>query len=1553
MAYNSSDNLKATQQEFEAGQLKLLEKIADVAPESVLEAAEGIGLLIGGTREKIQKLIPNHVLLFQRAHAVEMKKHDNPKAFVRAFEGVYGKFLFEQRSKEVTDPNSKFIQILSKVLSNRIDVPEGTAGAVEGAEKASLIALKSGLEAVARRLHMLDAGAKVTVNGEELDVSEGLKRLAAKKEEINLRLAKLGEDKTKIDKTLGDVDGIDSTGSISSIASEIDELQGFLTVSKDRLEWLARDLNDNLQVELDGARLAKESYMARANGLKPIFSNLDGILHGSGSHHVDLTEGKRGKEAVRLVAEISNRFDAEFSGDFTADDWNTFLNKDLKNLVKKLSKLALLKHKEPKNPKPNVIYGGTVLQKQIDDLKALFEDLSMNSSCIKTYNDAVEEIRLNAEEANDHKSNRDSHEQNIVAKLADLQRLFGHHRTSIEALRGSGLSGIDVLCNDYLLSLDDFMDPAVTLTADIAKNFITVNEKFLVDLRENLNGASNLNASEAATLNDELSKIEKESGSIGELLGFKIGEKIGREISSEEAKLTVAKDEKAAASKEIQIIKRLLSRLAPVEGTLGWLYEQISGEAVQQTVRDKVAKGNLDIRALETDIASLIAGNHNINDLSRINPDEILTLDAGDIERIRPLMGEVEFARNLLGIPFSSKLSAPLVEKAFATLSARFAPEKYKDENDLRAKASNVGGMFAEAKAKLLEAIANDELGPIDDPVGKLIQLRSKLASKKKAQAKLDKKLTFLETKKPVNADVLFGSLDALSGEISKINDDPDASSDVKNLCANYINAYRNFKAQNNPHAKADEFQNFVDNSLKIFLESLSHLLKSDKDKNSEVYQQADSTVKLSEARISQLKSRKPSDWVLEQAFPGVNIVDGVVKIRGFETNFAHVAKVLKQSQDYFESPTEVASLRENHKELDNLLRRTGSPDFVNKLKDDDVRFTDSELATSGIQTLINRLDARIKALESNRIQDAKNATTPEKTANQEARELQALKVGKLKDVLRVLNDNFEQAKKFHEQMKKMIGHLGFALKANVKIVVGGVELEDVKAIIDEFNDIDLRSSDFRPIQLTSIYKKFGGFFEGDTNASNLANSIRKAQEEIARNTNLSDAAAAKKILGVMINEQMPDVPVIEQQKLAVLIMANDVGVIQSKRTHEELAEKAGAEMMDLVQTFGFRRLIDLKYKVGEKELHPFKGLKPADFMEESKIREHFSTGRFNLENGFLALAGLEIFSAGGPESEQYGIFEDELRGLIAKDLGVKNRKDEAGIESIISQAFEDYIKSHRPIVGKFFAHHDKNSHEWDGNKIKELNARYKDLNEAFRRKDISKEIYNKRMAELIDETQNVNLMDQVDYSESSFMDEFWNSPEAQWLRDKGHDIGKYAGKKALRGVSKLTGFVAGGLTKVVGSRVAGVAGVGAMGTWKGALGMVKYPVLLAAKPMVGFINLFRKQKWAPLPGIRASLREDVAEVFGTYGKAKEATYGALNTALSVDRKPINYESQKYADRSKVDRAALEKQIEELKAKSASTAIEVGEIKIDMAKYKDLIKKMDDASNPSIEAKAA
>lgn len=567
-------------------------------------------------------------------------------------------------------------------------------------------------------------------------------------------------------------------------------------------------------------------------------------------------------------------------------------------------------------------------------------------------------------------------------------------------------------------------------------------------------------------------------------------------------------------------------------------------------------------------------------------------------------------------------------------------------------------------------------------------------------------------------------------------------------------------------------------------------------------------------------------------------------------------------------------------------------------------------------------------------------------------REITTLKrrIRTLESILELLNGSTDHGQGLHKALKALIEHLG----KNVKI---GVLLPpDVADWIKEFKSFEIRSDSFNPNAFQLFSQKIYNYFSNSANVTALREALdeklaesdqqvsesKKAFDVANRGLNktrdLQDHVAAKRIISEIIFRRNPDASLEERERLASLILMDRIAILQNTEGYEAVAKRGSANLLDTANQIGLKeKLIGFKYEEGGKAVEPFKGLKPAEFATWPVIEKLFAT-RLNHQTGFFLLAALEIFD-GDTRSEQSIKTEAKLREILAKQLGVATRMDEAGVQRIVSEAYIAQLEAARPLVRRYFEHYDRNSTIWNENKVRELNLRYEALKEKFRLKKVTKSFYEFQMKKLVKEATDAGVFDQVSFSQASVVAEYWDSPQAQAIRDWGYGLGKFAGQK--------TGRLALGSLRFLGR--------GAWGTTKLGLGLgvqtallpvraVKYPLMLAAKPLVGFINLFRRNKWTPY-SIRETARADfkrVGQYFTTTAKTTGDTMKKDAGVVGEEWGKPKHEETPYGKRTKKDIGMLETEAKEVGEKGVATPVEVSNSPfIDLEVYKKKIAELD------------
>lgn len=604
-----------------------------------------------------------------------------------------------------------------------------------------------------------------------------------------------------------------------------------------------------------------------------------------------------------------------------------------------------------------------------------------------------------------------------------------------------------------------------------------------------------------------------------------------------------------------------------------------------------------------------------------------------------------------------------------------------------------------------------------------------------------------------------------------------------------------------------------------------------------------------------------------------------------------------------------------------------------------------------------------------------------------------------------------EKATKLHEELKPILekifraNELGViffngSIKNLIGFTIGSplpretqqqaderVNAELIAKMKNDFKNIKPADKDFSAAQVAGFYQKYleqffksegerteflrkieAGMVKIEKAAKEADKKLALAKEGAEKSKDLSDAAAARKIITALVAEQFPDLSILEQDKIAKMILADDVGKLMTEEGYDELARKGSADLLDTVKQVGLRgRLLGFKYQEGGKIVHPFEGLKPANFEDWPSIKRLFDIGKLNFKNGFILLAALEIFdeerNSGKDAKEkvtsiQLAGTQQKVKELLAQQLGVKDRMDEAGVRKIVDDAFKLQMEKIRPLVKTHFENHGK---EWqrDGkglkfHRIEALNLEYEELQYKFRTGEIDSEIYDLKLKALVKKAEEADVLEDVKFSQNSVLIKFWNHKHAQWIRDRGINIGKFVGFKALR-----AGW---GATKGTGLAALNVGGK--MGIRAGSFGLnfVKYPAGLLTGIGSGFLRFFRKgQGGSWWKDIKADVSKVTTPITGVQDKMVATSKGLkvfkhIGHHTAAEFAKTKFEDQKHEERDRVKKAKAHR-AEKIKLhgeKGDLKPVEVAESPfIDLAEFKARVKTLnkmlgvEDAATPA------
>ncbi len=706
------------------------------------------------------------------------------------------------------------------------------------------------------------------------------------------------------------------------------------------------------------------------------------------------------------------------------------------------------------------------------------------------------------------------------------------------------------------------------------------------------------------------------------------------------------------------------------------------------------------------------------------------------------------------------------------------------------------------------------------------------------------------------------------------------------------------------------------------------------------------------DAEISGLDKKTVIDKILEKAFPGLKISNGIVKISGFETNFKHVKAQMKGASDYFGSPEGVPTMRDNHGELRSLYTKVSSSEIDQLMTE--LRVDRNKPLKAQLQKLKAASSAKSGNMARNpsgneltRYKAAKKSENTSWTDQQaqdavfadfdEIRERQGEELAKVDSLRETFEELLKQSEVLYGDMKKLVKHLEIANKAGVVLKKSDGSEIDLAQAITVFGEINVKARDFNPKALLEFYDVFDGFFDQDTNLAKVIDDLDEAGKRIGDNRELQDPEAAKRILMAIAAEQNPALSLDDRQKVVDMTMMEDVGILQNEESYESLSKRASAKVLDAAAVVEFKeKLIGFKYKNGEKVIEPFKGLKPDNFASWKNLEELFTkgwtdsdTGKFrklNTKNefgrfdGFFILAALEKFEGEGDKSLQRRKLENKLKELIAKELNVDEKLKVSGYRRVVDKAFQEQLEDARVDMESHFTYFDANKAELKKNRIEELKTKKATLEEKNRRGDLSDTQFEIDLEKLKREAANDDVDNDAGFAEDSILNDFKHTDFGKWVDDRTYDAGQYLKNKATSvGESALD---------LAGKGIAGTAKVGLNIAGKGVLlpfTIAKRAAMIGARPIIGFANLFKRTPWQPY-SLRETFKNDVKGVFGYVGGlAKDTFEGAKTNVKTVPAekwKAVEFKKHEYKDRTKIKIEDLEAKAKNFEEKAKFTPIE-------------------------------
>lgn len=550
----------------------------------------------------------------------------------------------------------------------------------------------------------------------------------------------------------------------------------------------------------------------------------------------------------------------------------------------------------------------------------------------------------------------------------------------------------------------------------------------------------------------------------------------------------------------------------------------------------------------------------------------------------------------------------------------------------------------------------------------------------------------------------------------------------------------------------------------------------------------------------------------------------------------------------------------------------------------------------------------------------------------------------------------------------KLILEKGIDLQSKLEVLVKqikaaqqlGVKFEngfDV-FLIGMLDLLNVKGNKFHPMGLAQLAEKVNEYFGDDKKVADLQEAFDEkiAKEDKAAATakkaydmakvaekatmDLSDTAAAEKIIRAMVDEDYPGLSHEEKDEMVKAFLQEDVELMLNKDGYEAIAQRGSEEVLTTLKNTALQTILEARYKVGgsEAELEPLKGIRPEDLASIASVNAVFDQGRLNHKNGFFALAAMQKLETENVRSAQSGVMIVRLKKLLAEELGVEKRMHDSDVQKIVNKAFDKQLEKAKNTIDAYMDSRDANLGDFNVNKVIELNARAKAVKTKFRLGQIKKPTFDLEMGKIFEEVEKYELKDKIDFSTDAALSGYWNSKQAQWLRDLSGSVGKHAGKLAWAGTKGLVGAGAKGVfgaTKMV-------AGSALSLTW----GAGKSVLRNVARPFVGIVNLFRKKsnQLRPFDTIGNGVRNGIAAITGKMANMGNATVeGVKGSASDIAGKVggVEFAWDHFKDKQENPDELKTRIDEAAKAGKIPAAVVAADPYIDLAEFKAEIAKLD------------
>jgi len=302
-----------------------------------------------------------------------------------------------------------------------------------------------------------------------------------------------------------------------------------------------------------------------------------------------------------------------------------------------------------------------------------------------------------------------------------------------------------------------------------------------------------------------------------------------------------------------------------------------------------------------------------------------------------------------------------------------------------------------------------------------------------------------------------------------------------------------------------------------------------------------------------------------------------------------------------------------------------------------------------------------------------------------------------------MLVDNYKKRKELADKlinlMKVPIEYMELVGKVDVKI-----EGVDISEALKDFKRVNINNPDFKTSDALNIWSKYLSQVNSTRVLKRLRNDLSDKKKQVSKVCNMTDAEFGQRVLEAVVEWKRPGISLEERDKEVETRLIKDNLEAVTDKTKLELAQRATAEEVDLVNQFGelhvAERLTQFKFEQGGSVVEPFKGMSTADFSDFSRLKKKMGIepGKpVNVDTVFYVLAAYAEFQGDtGVPSLQYHRLEEEAKKMLTlaprNTDGVKGGLGmqmeyltNAGNAAMLEEAFKQRLADARALMRNHF----------------------------------------------------------------------------------------------------------------------------------------------------------------------------------------------------------------------------------------------------------------------------